>query len=189
MKTTTSRRHRISRLLSLFLTLTLSLSLGACFSDTTMGPSRTPDDGDTDPSPAKPKLYEVRIDLSHIKVLGTCDGADNPGDFEYTIEIWGRDEGNHYVKHKELTGHFTGYAEQTHRIGHVETFLVEPGKNYYVGFKATDEDPAGNADDYVGYAQDVNTTGGQLEYHHLLKIGGSGCGLSLTYTAKEVPLY
>jgi len=41
----------------------------------------------------------------------------------------------------------------------------------------------------VGYAQDVNTTGGQLEYDHRLKIGGSGCGMTLTYTAEEIPRY
>jgi hypothetical protein len=103
-----------------------------------------------------------------MTVVGTCDGSDNPGDFDYTIEIWGRDTNGHYVEYNEITGHFEGYAGQTKTLDHVETFYVDPGKNYYVGFKATDVDPSGNPDDYVGYEQDVNKAGGQLHYDHEL---------------------
>lgn len=50
------------------------------------------------------------------------------------------------------------------------------------------DDPIGNADDYVGYGQDVNKAGGQLDYDHKLTIGDGSCGMDLTYTAKEIPV-
>jgi len=175
---------RSRRLLPLFLILAASASLGACSSDENpMGPSPEPT-----PEPA-PTLYEVQIALSHLTVLGTCESAsDNAGDFDYTIEVWRRDANDKYIKHKELTGSFQGYPEQTHRIDKIEKFRVPAGKNYYVGVKATDTDPYPNSDDYVGYAQDVNKAGGQLEYDHLLKIGNGSCGMTLEYTATEIPI-
>jgi hypothetical protein len=174
----------LHRSLSPALILAASVALGACSSDENpMGPSPAPE-----PDPA-PSLYEVVIDLSHLTVLGTCESAsDNAGDFDYTIAIWRRDANDKYILHRELTGSFKGYPEQTHRIDKVERFRVLAGKNYYVGVKATDTDPYPNSDDYVGYAQDVNKAGGQLEYDHLLKIGNGTCGLTLEYTATEIPI-
>jgi hypothetical protein len=102
--------------------------------------------------------------------------------------LWRRDPNDKYVLDKEITGSFSGFPQQTHAIKRLEKFQVLAGKNYYVGVKATDTDPWPNSDDYVGYAQDVNTAGGQLKYDHLLKIGNSSCGLSLTYTATEIPV-
>jgi hypothetical protein len=185
MKTPETRRTRLPRLLSLPLTLALALSLGACGSDDNpMSPSPDPDPV----SPPEPILYEIQIALSHLKVLGSCDGEDNPGEFEYTIEIWARDPNDKYVLQNELKGSFTGDSGDVLDITRTERFQVLADKNYYVGFKASDGDPIGNEDDYVGYAQDVNTAGGQLDYDHQLKIGGSGCGMTLTYTATEIPV-
>jgi hypothetical protein len=187
MKTPETCQTRLPNRLSLPMAFALALTLGACGSDDNpMSPSPDPEpDPSTQPEPS---LYEVQIALSHLKVLGTCDGDGNPGEFDYTIEIWARDPNDKYVLQNELTGSFEGDANEIRSVIHLERFRVLAGKNYYVGFKATDRDPIGNEDDYVGYAQDVNTAGGQLEYDHRLRIGGEGCGMSLLYTATEIPM-
>ncbi|MFN8179261.1 MAG: hypothetical protein U0167_15120 [bacterium] len=183
---TTMHRNRISKLLTLGAALATSLSLGACFQDTSLGPSS--DNRGTNPPPTQPSTYDVTVALSHLTVLGTCDGPNDPGEFQYQIEIWARDHDDHYVLRKRMYGYFTGYVGQTQRIDHAVTFSVEPGKSYYVDFKAVETDGAGDPDDYVGEAQAVNTAGGELHHDRSLKIGGSGCSLSLSYTADERPI-
>lgn len=187
MKTLETRQPRLPKFMSLTLAFALALTLGACGSDENpMSPLPDPDpDPETQPEPT---LYEVQIALSYLRVVGSCDGDGNPGEFDYTIEIWARDPNDTYVLQNELTGSFSGDAGDMHAITHLERFQVLTGKNYYVGVKATDGDPIGNEDDYVGYAQDVNTAGGQLDYDHLLRIGGDGCGMTLRYTATEIPV-
>lgn len=176
--------RKLPGLIARLLALTAMASLGACSSDSNpMAPAPAPM-----PDPG-PTLYEVQIDLSHIEVLGTCESAsDNAGDFDYTIAVWRRNYDDKYILERELTGSFQGYPQQTHNIKQLLRFRVPADKNYYVGFKATDTDPWPNADDYVGYAQEVDKAGGQAFYNHLLEIGNSSCGLSLTYTATEIPI-
>lgn len=187
MKTLETRPTRLPKLVSLAVSIALAFVIAACGSDENpMSPSPEPD---PDPlTPPEPSLYEVQIALSHLNVVGSCDGAGNPGEFDYTIEIWARDPNDKYILQRELTGSFEGDTNDTHAVIHLENFRVLAGKNYYVGFKATDRDPAFNEDDYVGYAQDVNKAGGQLEYEHLLRIGGDACGMTLFYTATEIPV-
>lgn len=182
MKTLETRRTRLPKFLSLIPTLALALTLGSCGADD--NPMRPA----PDPVIPEANTYEVQIELSHLTVVGTCDGDGNPGEFDYTIEIWARDPNDRYVLEQEITGSFVGDAGEIHAITRTESFTILAGKNYYVGVKATDGDPVGNEDDYVGYAQDVNTAGGQAVYDHLLRIGGDGCGMTLKYKAREIPV-
>jgi len=181
------RPAHLRKLLRLFPVLALALAIGACGSDDNpMGPTPDPEpDPETLPEPTE---YVVEILISDIEVLGSCDGEGNPGDFEYTIEIWGRNANDTYILHEELTGNFSGDTGDRHGVSHFERFRVPAGKNYYVGFKATDQDPVGNEADFVGYEQNVNRTGGQAYYEHLLRIGGNGCGMVLDYSARELPV-
>jgi hypothetical protein len=186
--TTFRKPHRkLKKLLAVTLLLALASLLGACSADDNpVAPAQN------DP-PREPILYEIQIDLDKIKIDGDCDrdpliGDANPGEFDYTIEIWARDPNDTYVLEEEIKGSFTKRGGQTYTLDRMENFQVLTGKNYYVGFKATERDGIANDDDYVGYAQDVNKTGGQLDYDHTLTIGDGGCGLTLTYTAKEIPV-
>lgn len=170
------------------LLLVLMLTLTACSSDD------NPVAPQVEADPPAPVLYEVQIDLDEFEINGDCDadpiiGGANPGEFDYTIEIWARNYDNKYAMIRELTGSFTRRGGQTYGIGQRIGFRVEAGKNYYVGFKATEKDGVGNPDDYVGYDQDVNKAGGQLFYDHELTIGDGGCGMSLTYTAEEIVIF
>lgn len=124
---TNQRPGRPHRLGALLLALAISLSLGACTSDNPMSPTADGDGGE----PAggnEPSLYAVEIDLSHIKIVADCDkdpiiGGPNPGEFDYTITIWGRDANDVYVKHREITGEFTKRGGQTYSLDTYEDFL------------------------------------------------------------------
>ena len=175
------------KLTRLFILTVFALSLAGCSSDDSpMAPAAV------DPPPA-PTLYEVQIDMGKFQVNGDCDkdpiiGGPNPGEFDYTIEIWARDANDKYQLIEEIKGSFTKRGGQSYTIDRLEKFRVLANKNYYVGVKATEKDGIGNEDDYVGYEQDVNKAGGTLDYDHSLTIGGDGCGLTFTYTAKEIPV-
>jgi hypothetical protein len=192
MKTRTNRRTPLAQLTTLTLTIALALSLGACMSDDSpMGP-----EAETSPTAeAAPEAdyYDVQIDLSHFKVVSDCDkdpiiGDPNPGEFDYTIEIWARNDEGVYRRVQEIKGSFTKRGGQTFSIDRIESFRVKNGLNYYVGVKATETDGI-LGDDYVGYAQDVNKAGGQLTYDHKLTIGSGGCKLYFYYDAEEIPIY
>ena len=178
---------KLTRLLALAALTALTIGLAGCSSDD--NPTAPP----AEDTPDEPTLYEVQIDMGKFKINGDCDkdpiiGDPNPGEFDYTIEIWARDPNDKYQLIEEIKGSFTKRGGQTYTIDRLERFRVMADKNYYVGVKATEKDGIGNADDYVGYAQDVNKAGGKLDYDHSLTIGDGGCGLTFTYTAKEIPV-
>lgn len=187
MKATRPSNSRLKKLLNMTVLMALATFLTACSSsDNPVAPAQE------EPTRA-PILYQVVIELDKIKINGDCDsdprfGDPNPGEFDYTIEIWARDPNDRYEMVEEITGSFTKRGGQSYTLDRMETFQVLADKNYYVGFKATERDPLGNPDDYVGYEQDVNKAGGQLIYDHSLTIGGGGCGMTLTYTAEEIPV-
>lgn len=166
--------------------------LAACSSDgNPAGPGAADDESGSNPPPGpEPTMYNVVIFLDRIEVLGTCEGdPSNPGEFEYEVAAYGRNEADVYLLRYHLFGSFLGEDGESYRLSRFTNFPVPAGKNYYVGFKATDDDPWPNEDEYVGYAQEVNRAGGQLEYSHRLQIGDNGCGLALYFTAREDPIY
>lgn len=183
-----SHTKKLKKLLLLAVLTIMATSLAACSSDDSPTAPAAADDSQRDPI-----LYEVQIDMGNFKINGDCDkdpiiGDPNPGEFDYTIEIWARDANDKYQLVEEITGSFTKRGGQSYTIDRLERFQVLANKNYYVGVKATEKDGIGNADDYVGYEQDVNKAGGQLNYDHSLTIGDGGCGMTFTYTAKEIPV-
>jgi hypothetical protein len=190
MSATKTARRPFTKLLSLALLAFLATSLNACLSgdENPMGPS-----AEAGPE-AETSYYQVKVDLSHFKVVNDCDkdprfGDPNPGEFDYTIEVWAVNHTGRHALVKELTGSFTKRGGQTYQIDRLVEFRVKNGDNYYVGVKATERDGAFNDDDYVGYEQDVNKAGGQLYYDHKLVIGSGGCKMEFHYTAEEIPIF
>ena len=86
MKVRNQIHARVLRLARLAVTLTLALSLGACFSDSPLGPSSDTGAGsDSATEPAEATHYDVVVDLSHFKIVSDCDadpviGDPNPGE-------------------------------------------------------------------------------------------------------------
>ncbi len=189
MKTPMNSRRLTSKLLNAALMLILATSLGACGGgDDLAGPSpATETETDTDPAP--PTTYEVRVNLSHFKIVADCDPGITQGDgeFEYTIEIWGKATTT-YNRVRKYTGSFTRGNGETYGLSRTVTFRLPAGGKYYVSVKATEKDGFLNGDDYLGYKYATNDVGGRLDSNHELRIGGGTCKLTLYYSARETPL-